>query len=86
MIPSSDDQSGMRKSSRDGFECFNHELQPFVGSPFSESENAVVWIAAPRKVGIFRPGGENAMRTEVHIVAPIFFVQYLAISRHQYGN
>jgi hypothetical protein len=86
MVSSGNNQPGMRQSSRDSLERFDHKLQPFVGSPFSEGENAMLWISPPAEVGIFRPGGENAMRTEVHIVASIFLVQYLAVSGHQYGN
>ena len=86
MVASGDNQSRVRKRLRDGFERFDHEFQPLVGSPFAESKNAVLGIAAPRKVGIFRPGSENAVRTQMHIIAPIFFVQYFAVAGHQDRN
>jgi hypothetical protein len=86
MVPSRDNEPGVRKRSRDGFERLDHQLEPFVSSPFSEGENAMLWVSAPGEVGVFRSSSENAVGAEVHIIAPIFFVEYLAIPRHEYGN
>jgi hypothetical protein len=43
-------------------------------------------IAPPGEVGILRFPGENAMRTKMDIIAPIFFVKNLAISGHEHGD
>lgn len=64
----------------------NHELKTFVGSPFAEGEDAVLGIAAPGKVRVFRSARENAMGTNMNIVVTIFLGEDFAISRYQYGN
>lgn len=43
-------------------------------------------ISSPRKVGKFRTTRQNPVRTQVHIVASIFVIQDLSISRHQHGD
>jgi hypothetical protein len=86
MVASSDDEPGIWNSSRNNFERFQHQLQPLVGSPFSESQNAMFRISAAGEIRIFWPRRQDAMRTQMHIVAPIFFVKYFAISRHQHRN
>jgi len=86
MVASGDDEPCMRQNSGNDFEAFEHELQPLVGSPFSKCKNAVLGISSPRKVRILRPCRQNAMGTEMHIVAPVFFVQDLSIAGHQYGD
>jgi hypothetical protein len=70
----------------DNLESLDHQLQSLIRSPLSESQNAVLRIAAPRKVGIFRPAGEHAMRAKMNIVASIFVLQNLAIARHEHRH
>jgi len=69
----------------ESFECFDHQLQPFVGAPFSEGEDSVQRISAAREIGEFGTARENAVGSHMHIVTPVFIVQNLAVSRHQDG-
>jgi hypothetical protein len=85
MIAAANHQSGMGQCFRYPLKGFNHQFQPLVGSPFSKSQNAMLGISTPGKIGELGFAGENAMRTEMHIVAAIFFMQNVAISGHQYG-
>jgi hypothetical protein len=45
MVASSNYQLGIWKLLRHNLESLDHEFKPLVGSPFSESQNAVHWIA-----------------------------------------
>lgn len=83
MVPSAHDEPCVWQFLSHSFESLDHELKPLVCSPFSKCENAVLRIASPGKIRVFRSGRENAVRAQVDIVAPIFFVQDLAISRHK---
>jgi hypothetical protein len=62
---------------------FDHELQPFVGSPFAKREYTVR-TSSPRKIRIFRASSENAVSAYMNVVAAVFVEENLAISRHQY--
>lgn len=67
-------------------EGLDHQFQALVCAPLSERENAVKGIAAAREIGEFRPSGQDAMRTEMNIVAPVLVIQDLAIARHQHRD
>jgi hypothetical protein len=54
MVPSGHDQFGVGEGSANDLKRLNHELKPFVGSPFAERQDAMLWIAASGKVGILR--------------------------------
>ena len=83
MVAPSDDQPGIRQSFVHELKGFNHQLKPFVGSPFAESQNAMFKIAPAREIGILRCASQNAVRANVHIVAAVFFVKNFAITRHE---
>jgi hypothetical protein len=46
VVAASNYQPGIGKLFRHGLESLDHEFKPLVGSPFSESQNAVHRIAA----------------------------------------
>jgi len=43
-------------------------------------------ISAAREVGKFGPAGENAMGSQVNVVAAILVVQDFSITRHQHRD
>ncbi len=86
MVASSDHQFCLWQFGPDDLECFDHQLQAFVSSPFAESENPMLGIAAAGEIRKFRPAGQDAMRAQVNVIAPVFFVQNFAIPRHEYRN
>lgn len=47
MIAASNHESGIRQSLHHGFESFDHELEPLVCAPLSESQDAMLRITAP---------------------------------------
>ena len=85
MVPACDHQFRIREGLRHVLKCLNHQLQPLVGSPFAEGQDAMFRISSSGKIGEFGFAGQNAVRAEMHIIAAIFFVQNLAIPRHKYG-
>jgi len=86
MISTSNHQLRVRQGIAHDLKRFNHQLEPFVGSPFSECEDAVLWIASAGEIGIFRTARQNAMRAHVNIVVTVLFVKDLAISRHKHRH
>jgi hypothetical protein len=86
MITSANNQFGIGQACVHQLERLNHEFEPFVGSPLAEREDAVLRIASPGKIRIFRPSRQNAVRSNVNIVATILLVQNPAIPWHQNGN
>jgi hypothetical protein len=86
MIAPADDQRGVGHGFGNALKRFDHELQPFVCSPFAEGKNAVLGITAAGEIGIFRPCGQNSVRAQVHIFAAILFVKNLAVARHEHGD
>jgi hypothetical protein len=69
----------------DDLKGFDHQLKPLVGSPLAECENAMFGIAATAKVRKLGPAGQDSVRAQVNVIAPIFFMQDPAISRHEDG-
>src|SRR5581483_8321461 len=86
MITSGDDELGVGHSLRDDFKSIDQLLQPLVGPPFAESENALRRIVAAGKVGILGSARENTVSPNVDVLATIFFTQSAAVSMHEHGN
>ena len=85
MIAASNDQLRVWQLLSDEVESLGHELETFVGSPLAEGQNAVLGISAPGKIREFRTARENAMSAKVHVIAPVFVIEDLAIAGHQHG-
>ena len=83
MVSAGNDKLRVWQLLSDQVKSFGHELETFVGSPFTEGENAMLGIPAPGKVGEFRAARENAMGTKVDIIASVLVVKDLAIAGHQ---
>jgi hypothetical protein len=64
----------------------DHQLQALVGSPFAESQNAMLGIAPPGEVWILRLSREDSVRAKMNVIATILFVEDLAITGHEHGN
>jgi len=86
MVPSANHEPGIRQNIRHVFKRFDHQLQPLVGSPLAEGENTMFRIAAPVKAGEFGLSREYAVGAKMNVIATVFFMQDLPISRHQHGN
>lgn len=86
MVPSANHQPGVRQNFRHVFKRFDHQLQPLVGSPLAEGQNAMFRIAAPVKAGEFGLSREDAVGAKVNVIATVFFAQDLTIAGHKYGN
>ncbi len=86
MVAAGDDQPGVRKHVGHGLKCIQHEFKAFIGSPLSERQNAVLGIAAPREIRIFRPPSENAVRPDVNILMTILFGEDPAVAWHEYRH
>jgi hypothetical protein len=86
MIASGYDQLRIRYLFGNEIEGVDHQLQPFVSAPLAEGENSMFGISAPRKVRWLRPSRQDAMGSDVHIVAAILFCEDLAIARHKHRH
>lgn len=86
MVSTSDYQLGVGQGVVHNPKRFDHQFEPFIGSPFSEREDTVLGIAAPRKVGVLGPSSEDAVRTEMDVVTAVFVVQDFAIPGHQHRH
>ena len=86
MVAPANNQFGVWQFLCHDLESLDHEFKPLICSPFSEGQDAVLWITAAREIRVFRSGRQDTVRTQVNIIAAVFFVQDLAISRHQYGH
>jgi hypothetical protein len=86
VVSSRDDEPGLRQGLGKNVESLNHELEALVGSPFTEGKDSMCGIAAAGEIGIFGTRGEDAVGTEMHVVASIFFVEDLAVSGHEHGD
>lgn len=83
MITARNDQPRIRHLFFEYGERRQHQLQPFVGPPLSEREDAMHRIAASAEIGKLGPPGQDAMRTQVHVIAAIFLEKDLAVAGHQ---
>jgi len=86
MVSPGDHQLRVGKLRGDFDEGVDNRLQPLVCAPFPEGENAMIRIAALRKVGIFGPSRQNSVSAHMHRAAAIFFPDQAAIGRKQDGN
>jgi hypothetical protein len=86
MISACDHQLGIGKCLNDSLKRINHQFKALVGPPLAEGEYAVLGIAATGEIRIFGSARQNAMRSDVHIVAAIFFGKNAAIARHEDGH
>ena len=82
MVAPGDNQLGCRQRLGEALEGLDHEFQALVRSPLAECQNAMLRIAAPGKIRIFRPSRQDPVRPHVHIVAAILVLEDLAIPRH----
>src|SRR5271165_1635207 len=86
MIASGNNQARFWHLRSQEIECLNHQLETLVRSPLAEGENAVEGISASRKIRELRPSREQAMRAQMHVIAAIFVIQNLLVSRHEDGH
>jgi hypothetical protein len=86
MIASPNHQSRIWQHFGHQLKCVDHQLEPFIRSPLAKGQNAMLRITAPRKIRAFGLPGQNAMRPQMHIIAAIFFVENLAITRHEHRH
>lgn len=86
MIAAGNDELRIWQALGNRSEGFDHQLQPFVGSPFAKGENAMFRIAAPRKIRVLGAMRKNAVGAHVHVVAAVSLRQYLPVVRHQHRD
>lgn len=86
MIPARHDELRVGQTVGQQIEGFHHQLEPLVGSPLAEGENALLRISTPGKIGELRPARENPVRAQMHIVPAIFVIQNLAVAGHQHRD
>ncbi len=86
MVSAGDHELCLGHFGRDQVESLDHQLQPFVSSPLAERQNVSGKRYATREIGKLGAPRENAMRTQVNVVAAILVVQNLAISGHQHRD
>jgi hypothetical protein len=85
MIAACHDELCVRHPVREQIEGFHHQFEAFISPPFAKSEDVLGWIAAPGKIRKLGPARQNSVRAQMHIIAAIFVIQNLAISRHEHG-
>ncbi len=83
MVSPSHNQFCFGHPRRQKVERLNHQFQALVGPPFAKGKNTVLRIATTGEVRKLRPARENAVRTQMNIIPPIFVVQNFSIARHQ---
>lgn len=86
MIAAGNDQPCVRQGFGDDVERLDHEFQPFICSPFTESQDAMLRIAAPGKIRILWSARQHPVGAHMNILAAVFVVKNLAIARHQNRN
>jgi hypothetical protein len=86
MVSASDDQLRIRQDVGHSLECVDHEFEALIRSPLTECQNAMLRIAAPGEIRVFRSTGQNTVRPNVNIFATIFFGQYPAIAWHEHRH
>lgn len=85
MVSSGNHEPRVRELGGNKVESLDHELEALVRSPFSKRENALDRTAA-REIGRLGAARQNAMGTQVNVIAAVFIVQNFAIARHQHRN
>lgn len=86
MIATGNHQPRFRHSFNEDIECFDHQFQAFVCTPFAEGKNALNRIPSPPEVGKFRPPGQDPMCAQVDIVTSIFVIENFSVARHEHRN
>ena len=86
VVPTGDDQPGIRQCLSDNFERIKQEFEPFVGPPLTKRQNPMFRISPPGKIRVFRFPRQNTVGPQMNIVTAIFVIKNLAVSRHQNGN
>lgn len=82
MIAAGDDQLGIRKGLRHNFERIEQKFKPFVGSPLTKRQNAMLGISPLGKIRVLRFPRQNTVGPQMNIVTAIFVIKDLAIARH----
>jgi len=83
MIPTGNHKRCFRYFFGETIKGIDHEFEALVGSPLSECENSMYRGTAHREIRKFRTPGENSVRAQMNVIATIFVVENLAVSRHQ---
>jgi hypothetical protein len=83
MISPGNNELGLRYLRSEQFESLDHEFQALVCAPFSEGQNTVGWSSTTRKVWEFGAASQQSVGAKMNIVAAVFIIQDLAISRHE---
>jgi hypothetical protein len=86
VISAGNDEPGVGQSARDNLESLEHQFETFISSPLTESENAMLRIAADIELRILRAASENAVRAQVNIVASVFVMENPAVAGHEHGD
>ena len=86
VVSAGDDQFGVGQDVGHSLECVDHQFETLVRSPLAKCQNAMLWIAAPGEIRVFRSTGQNTVRPNVNIFATIFFGQNSAIARHEHRH
>jgi len=84
MISSSDYEFGLRHFFSQEIESLYHQLEAFISSPLSESQDAVNRISPSREIGEFRPSRQNSVRPQMNVVASVLIVQNLPVAWHKH--
>jgi hypothetical protein len=64
-------------------EGLDHQFQPLIRSPFSESQNALDRNSTPREVRQFRAASQQSVCAKMDIISSVLIIQDLAISGHK---
>lgn len=86
MISAGNDQPRVGQGARDDLESLEHQFQTFVGSPFTEGENAMLRVAADFELRILGAASENPVRAQMNVVAPVFVMENSAVAGHEHGD
>jgi hypothetical protein len=83
MISAGNNELGLRYLRSEQFESLDHEFQPLVCAPFSEGQNTVGWSSTARKVREFGAASQQSVGAKMNIIAAVFIIQNLSVSRHE---
>jgi hypothetical protein len=83
MIAPCNYEFSLRQFRRKQVESFHHEFQSLVCAPFSEGQNTMGWSSTTRKVREFRTTSQQSVGPKMNIIAAVFIIKDLAISRHE---
>ena len=86
VVGSGNDQLGVRNLADDGREAFDEKLQPLVGAPLSEGEDAMLGIAATREIRVLGASRQSSVAAHIHRPAAVLAAQDVAIGGHHHRN